>query len=391
MIDRGIRQLAIAIVRAAVLILPATQRPWGQAMQYEIEAIEDAGEAISFATSCLGFTLGQAISVYLLKPLLTPFVVTADHGAIFMRDHFYLRPRRLTILSAVAATGLGIAYMSVAGAPVRYLMMNFGALVLGLTIAGLLTLSTRQGKETTDGLAPALGPILLLTSLFGIAADGAARWVTIGGLAVQLSLVLLPVLAISFVRTRDILSTIGVVAAALALAIQPDRAMSGALFAAMLTLAIRRPERNVIVALAAAAAGFAITLLRADTLGAMPYVDQILYSSFGVHPLAGMAVLAGVCIMLVPAIVGCRYDSSNRERYLVFGAMWFGIIAAAALGNYPTPVVGYGGSAIIGYVLSLLGLPKHMHMTRPAHVDSGKTGSDMPDQSRMRIGLSLAR
>lgn len=31
---------------------------------------------------------------------------------------------------------------------------------------------------------------------------------------------------------------------------------------------------------------------------------------------------------------------------------------AAALGNYPTPIVGYGGSAVIGYVFSLLALPK---------------------------------
>jgi cell division protein FtsW (lipid II flippase) len=28
------------------------------------------------------------------------------------------------------------------------------------------------------------------------------------------------------------------------------------------------------------------------------------------------------------------------------------VIAAAAIGNYPTPLVGYGGSAILGYLLS---------------------------------------
>jgi len=41
----------------------------------------------------------------------------------------------------------------------------------------------------------------------------------------------------------------------------------------------------------------------------------------------------------------------------VFGVAWLGMVVAAALGNYPTPLVGYGGSAILGYALSLSFLP----------------------------------
>lgn len=108
-----------------------------------------------------------------------------------------------------------------------------------------------------------------------------------------------------------------------------------------------RPERHIIVALGASVAGFAATLARADTLPTAPYVDQILYSSFDVHPLAGAAVLAGSVLLLVPATVGWFRDPANREIYTAFGAAWLAGIAAAALGDYPTPIVGYGGSAII--------------------------------------------
>ena len=93
----------------------------------------------------------------------------------------------------------------------------------------------------------------------------------------------------------------------------------------------------------------------------MPIVNQIFYSSFAVHPLAGMAVLAGAVLMIVPACVGYRRDARNRDRkswYAVFGMVWLAVIAAAALGNYPTPLVGYGGSAIVGYLLGLTGLPR---------------------------------
>ena len=37
--------------------------------------------------------------------------------------------------------------------------------------------------------------------------------------------------------------------------------------------------------------------------------------------------------------------------FAVFGATWLAVIAFAVVGNYPTPLVGYGSSAILGYCL----------------------------------------
>lgn len=331
--------IAALLIRAAIAILPASQRHWGEAMRCEAEMIEAPVEAAMFAAGCLTTAIRQAFLQMGSMPL----------------NIFTLPPRRLTVLCAIAATGLGLVHMSIAGAPPRYLAMNGGALILGLIVTGLVAMLPR-GRASGAGFIPALGPILLLTSLFGVSAAGAARWVSIGGLSVQLSLVLMPVMAIAFARTRDTLSTIGIVVAAAGLAVQPDRAMAGALAAAMAALLLTKPDRNAIIAFVASALGFAVTLFRADTLPAMPFVDQILYSSFAVHPAAGCAVLAGVAIMLLPALAGYR-DTENRATFAAFGALWLAIIAAAALGNYPTPIVGYGGSAILGYVLGLLALP----------------------------------
>jgi hypothetical protein len=41
------------------------------------------------------------------------------------------------------------------------------------------------------------------------------------------------------------------------------------------------------------------------------------------------------------------------------------VVAAAALGNYPTPLVGYGGSAVLGYLLSVALLPGRAGAERP--------------------------
>ena len=61
--------------------------------------------------------------------------------------------------------------------------------------------------------------------------------------------------------------------------------------------------------------------------------------------------VSGLATMLVPAVAqGAR--SQDREVFAMFGATWLAVIAFAFAGNYPTPLVGYGSSAILGYCLS---------------------------------------
>lgn len=99
------------------------------------------------------------------------------------------------------------------------------------------------------------------------------------------------------------------------------------------------------LALAAAVAGFVAACIRPDVVPPAPYVEQVVQSSFAIHPLTGLAVVAGLITMLVPA-------AGATDTFLIFGATWLAIIVAAILGNYPTPLVGYGSSAILGYCLS---------------------------------------
>jgi hypothetical protein len=129
--------------------------------------------------------------------------------------------------------------------------------------------------------------------------------------------------------------------------------MAGVLASALLTLAILRFDVRVGIALVAAVIGFAVTLVRPDTSAASPWVDRVLYTSFEVHPMMGVAVLTGALLLIVPAVYGFGKSSAHKHVYAAFGVVWIGVIVAAALGNYPTPLVGYGGSAVLGYVLSL--------------------------------------
>lgn len=265
-------------------------------------------------------------------------------------------PRALGVACASTATALGLLYMSSAGAPSVYLAVNALSLVMGLALFAVIP-STGLAPRRSGGMLVALGCLLLATAVFGVSVEGASRWVRVAGLSLQVSLVVLPAMLVAFARCRGLLSTIGMILAAVALALQPDRAMAGVLAAALAVLAVYRPDRWAVSMLAVAVAGFATTLARPDSLPAVPYVDRILYTAFDVHPLAGLAVAGGALLLIVPAIAGQWTDPRRREVHAVFGTVWLGMVVAAALGNYPTPLVGYGGSAILGYALSLSFMP----------------------------------
>ena len=262
--------------------------------------------------------------------------------------------RHAVLLCGFVATALGLGYMAAGGAPSTYLLMNGAAFAIGL--AAVAVLSHQPLRVSAGAMCLGLAVLLLASFLLGTAVEGATRWLRFGNITVQPSLILLPVLTLAFARARNWLGAIGVSLAALVLALQPDRAMSGALAAGLLAVAVMRPDARALTALAAAVAGFATAMLRPDTQGAMPFVDGILLTSFDVHPIAGIAVISGSLILLMPAVLGLRENQPDSMGHAVFGAMWFALIAAAALGNYPTPLVGYGGSAILGYLLCSVAL-----------------------------------
>ncbi len=386
------RKLADLVCRALQATLPPSMRSWGWAVRCEAADIEDDTEALLFALDGLRGLLPRAIAARLFHPVARLIGSDAHPigGSTTMNPHAaaMLRPRAVGIACAIGAVMLGLLYLAMAGAPALYMLVNGGALALGLTMLALLDRTVVAGSRPAGGAILVMAGAILLTALLGTRVEGAARWVSLGGLSIQPSLILLPVMLVAYARTRDAVATAGMVIVAAALALQPDRAMAGMLMAGLAVLAVMRPDRHALAALGVSIAAFAVTCLRPDTLPAVPYVDQIYYESFAIHAAAGAAVLGGSALLLLPAVAGWVREPANRAAYQVFGAAWGAAIAAAALGNYPTPLVGYGGSAILGYALSLLALPRPD--AAPAAAGSqGRSASDTgPSDRHLLAGLA---
>ena len=227
------------------------------------------------------------------------------------------RPRAVGIACAIGAVVLGLAHIVIAGAPTRYLGVNVGALAIGLTMLALLGRTAPMGRQWMGGAIVAMTGALLATALAGTDVEGGSPWVTLGGFAIQPSLILLPLMIVAFSQARSVLATAGIAAAAVAMALQPDRAMAGMLVLSLATLTTMCRDGRSIAVLTASISGFVVTLARADKLPAVRYVEQVLYSSFDAHAGAGLAVVSGSALLLVPAIVGwatrCRQPRGLRR------------------------------------------------------------------------------
>ncbi|WP_159712651.1 hypothetical protein [Sphingomonas sp. AX6] len=367
----GMMRLAAQwLMRAAESLMPRHLSTWSRAMACELAEIPRDRTALAFAVGCLWVAITLALGTWLAtQQRRFTTTVTASARSAQMMNRLIDRPRNLGVICATVAVGLGLAYMGAGGAPASYLLVNVAALVLGATawLALGRTASVRLAESGSAVLALAL--LLLATALFGAAADGVSRWVIVGPLSIQVSLIVLPAMIVLYARRADTIGTIGMSIAALALAAQPDRAMAGVLAAGLAAIVVAKRDRLTALALAVVTVAFVVTLIRPDTSPAVPFVDRILYTAFSVHALAGMAVVTGCSVLILPALAGAMRSANQRSVMMAFGATWSGVVAAAALGNYPTPLVGYSGSAVLGYLLSVALLPRVDRLTAGLNVD----------------------
>jgi cell division protein FtsW (lipid II flippase) len=320
-----------------------------------------------------------------------PATQTFNWGGSDVNDHDNpdFNARKLFLACAAAALLLGVISLSMADAPARYLAINGVALLVGYVLVAILDRVHPVAANRSTAIIWMAAVSLLATAMFGQPVEGASRWLFVAGLSVQPSLILVPLAIVCFARASTWFAVAAVAIAAMAIALQPDRGMAGVLAAGLVATAVLRRSATTSAAACAGVASLVATMVQPDRLPAVPHVDNILATSFEVHPAAGLAVLLGSMLLVLPAAVAWVRDPGERAVYAALGSVWLAAIAAAALGNYPTPVVGYGGSAIIGYILALAALRRTDSQRRRADVSGQGVGDAEQERGLFRASLAI--
>lgn len=257
----------------------------------------------------------------------------------------------MAMLAASAAVACGVAYIAVAGGPSSYIARNVLALVVGVLVAAAVWAAARDRREVLDVLAMAGGVAVVATALFGDPVLGVTRWVDAGPVRLQPALVLVPALAVAWVARPGPPATLGLVAAASGLALAPDRGTAWALAATVIVVGLMDGwDAHRLPGIAAGVAAAVIATVRTDPLGPAPFVEGVYRAAFHHSLVAGLLVTVGALLMLVPGVIVARRDA---EIGVALGVCWAALGVASLVGDYPTPLVGYGASTILGVCLCI--------------------------------------
>ncbi|HEV2736076.1 MAG TPA: hypothetical protein VGV85_14610 [Longimicrobiaceae bacterium] len=268
-------------------------------------------------------------------------------------------PRRATLLfllAPVPALLLGVLVMRASGVPAALWGQNAAAWAAGaLLCLGLRRTRTSPPRERWADAAVVLAGAALIATLVAPGMQGVHRWLKLGPVRLHAAAVLLPLLLAALpalARVRGWWASALVAAGvALALFLQPDAAQATAFAAGAAVLLLpgaggRLPRLAGLLPLPLLAG---LAWGRRDPLAPVPHVEEILGLAAGLGAGWGVAAAASLALLPAPFLVAGRGAASRAG--LALGTYVAVTCLAPLAGSFPVPVMGYGVSPILGYLL----------------------------------------
>ena len=257
-----------------------------------------------------------------------------------------MRDRGIAVLALAVPVLAGLAYLFAFGSPPGFLVVNVGALGIAVAVIGLAPDALPKiARRVLIGIA--LIP-LFLPLLTGPAVNGVERWLPAGPFTLHAGMLVVPMLMVLAGKEPDLAPGL-LSAALLAALLQPDMATGAALTLAAFGLYDATKDWRYGVV---AAAAFVVSLVAAihGELPAQRFVERVTFLLAKTNPLAALGLVAALLASF--ALIAGGFAGREASRKALAGCL-FGFCIAGHVSNYPSVLIGYGASPILGFGIAL--------------------------------------
>ena len=257
-----------------------------------------------------------------------------------------MRDRAIAILALAIPVLAGLGYLLAYAAPSSFVLVNAAALAIAVLL--ICFAPDKLPKITRRILIGIALTTLYLPLLTGPTLSGVERWLSLGPFTLHAGMLVLPVLMVLAGSEPDYAP--GVLSVALLAALlQPDMATGAALTLAAFGLYdVTKDWRYGVFA----AVAFTVSLVAAihGELPAQPFVERVIFLLARTDPLAALGLAASLLASFMLMLSGFPGREASRKA---LAGCFFGFSFAGHVSNYPSALIGYGASPILGFGAAL--------------------------------------
>lgn len=257
---------------------------------------------------------------------------------------------------------IGALVMAACDAPTSRWAVHLIVGALGLLTYRALRATTWPATPSTPWITAAVAVTWVASTLLGEGIQGVTRWSGIGPLRLHPSALLTPsllVFATKNLSARPLAAHLLLFALQGVHALQPDAGQATALgvAGAVATLSLRRPTLGGVAVATAHLGVAALAWLLPDPLAPAPFVEDILNRAFAYTPALGALALSALLLGAASPLLTPRASAGSPRLHWLAPITFSAYLGAAALvtvlGEFPTPLLGFSPSIILGAFAAL--------------------------------------
>ena len=236
--------------------------------------------------------------------------------------------------------------------------------LIGLVIMGLISYYILSGNinicrnKNIKDIFRLIPLILLLLTFIGEGMMGVHRWISIGPIRLNISMIVMPIIILSLWKLLKNNSwwkvAIITIFISIVLFIQPDASQLSGFAIPMIFMLYKNGDKRIFSTIISVGLFILVILswIHLDNLSPVSYVEEILNLVANMGQVWFLLGIVSLVILPTPFIL--FPPKKLKLPSICIGIYFIIIIISTFFGNFPVPLMGYGISPIIGYIISII-------------------------------------